>query len=79
MTGYFCDFIYEFGYEDIYDRIIHCGCCSLGRVKEDRKNKTKISLHHLLRSAEIIFFPKTFRNSYNPKYCGSETSKVENF
>jgi hypothetical protein len=37
MTGYFCDFIYEFGYADIYDHIIQYGVFSFGRIRKGRK------------------------------------------
>jgi len=37
MTGYFSDFIYEFGHADIYGHIIQYGRCSLGRIREGRR------------------------------------------
>jgi hypothetical protein len=37
VTGYFCGFIYESGYADIYDHIIQYGGCSLGKIRGGRK------------------------------------------
>ena len=57
MTGYFCDFIYEFGYTDIYDHIIQYGGCSPRTIKKEaEKNKIKISIHLLLGCAETNNF-----------------------